>query len=298
MRIGIGVGGRTVDDAVRQVGRAADDGFAHAWFSNIFGLDALTACAIAGRETSGRIEVGTAVVPAQPRHPFAMAQQAASVHEACGGRLALGIGLSHQVVIADMLGLPWERPASFMEEYLSVLVPLLREGAVSFSGDFFRVHAQLERAYETPPSVIVAALGPRMLSITGRLADGTATWMTGPETIERHVVPTISTAAAEAGRPAPRVVMALPVCVTADAGAARAPAAKVFNVYAQLPAYRAMLDREGAAGPEDVAIIGDEDAVAARIRGFADIGVTDFDAALFGERDDMARTREVLRSLV
>ena len=297
MRIGIGVGGRTVDEAVRAVERAADDGFDHAWFSNIFGLDALTACAVAGRAVAGRIEVGTAVVPMQPRHPFAMAQQAASVHDACGGRLALGLGLSHQVVIEQMLGLPWERQASFTSEYLSVLVPLLRDGEVAFEGDFFRVKANLQRSYSEPPAVIIAALGPRMLAIAGSQADGTATWMTGRQTIEQHVVPRITAAAEEAGRPAPRVIMGLPVCATNDVDGARERAAKDFQVYGQLPSYRAMLDREGADGPADVAIIGSEESVAQRVRAMADVGVTDFDAVIFGDKDEVAATRDVLKAL-
>ncbi len=297
MRIGVGVGGSTVTAAVEAVRRAADDGFASAWFSNIFGLDAMTACAVAGQATGGRIEVGTFVVPAQPRHPFAMAQQAASTADACSGRFTLGIGLSHQVVIESMLGLPWERQASFMREYLSVLVPLLEQGSVAFEGEQFRVRGSLERPEHARPPVIVAALGPRMLQLTGELASGTATWMTGPRTVADHIVPSITRAAEQAGRPAPRVVVGLPVSVTADPDGARERAAKEFAVYGQLPSYRAMLDREDAAGPADVALVGDEDEVRKAVKGLADIGVTEFNAAIFGPRDDADRTRRLLQEL-
>ena len=138
-----------------------------------------------------------------------------------------------------------------------------------------------------------------MLKVTGALADGTVTWCTGPETLRTHIVPTLTAAAEAAGRPAPRVVTALPVCVTDDKAGAVARAAELFQVYGFLPSYRAMLDKEGAAGPQDVAIVGGEAEVGDRIRALADVGVTDFTAAEFGGNpDEVARTRELLRSLL
>jgi F420-dependent oxidoreductase-like protein len=297
MRIGVGTGGRSVDEAVASVRRAADQGFVSAWFSNIFGLDALTAAAVAGREVPG-IDIGTAVVPTFPRHPFAMAQQAFTANDACRGRLVLGIGLSHQIVIESMLGLSFERPARHMKEYLEVLMPLLRDGAVSHTGEVFTTSATLERTGTDGPAVIVAALGPVMLRLAGELTDGTTTWMTGPRTIADHVAPTINAAAEAAGRPAPRVVVGLPVCVTDDVAAAREVAAQTFAVYGGLPSYRAMLDREGAEGPADVAIVGDEEAVAAAVRGVFDAGATEFMAAPFGAPETTARTTELLATLL
>jgi len=297
MRIGVGTGGRTVDEAVASVRKAADQGFASAWFSNIFGLDAITAAAVAGREVPG-IEVGTAVVPTFPRHPYAMAQQAVTANDACGGRLVLGIGLSHQIVIESMLGLSFERPARHMKEYLEVLMPLLREGAVGHTGEVYTTGATLDRPRGDGPAVIVAALGPVMLRLAGALTDGTTTWMTGPRTIADHVAPTINAAAEAAGRPAPRVVVGLPVCVTDDVDAARALAAQTFAVYGGLPSYRAMLDREGAEGPADVAIVGDEETVAAAVRGVFDAGATELMAAPFGDTEAVARTTGLLAGLL
>ena len=297
MRIGLGSGGRTIAEAVEAAKQAEADGFASAWFSNIFGLDAMTVCAVAGAATS-TIELGTFVVPTFPRHPHAMAQQASSTNDAAGGRFTLGIGLSHQIVIEMMFGLSYDRPARHMEEYLSVVMPLLQEGKVSFAGDAYKVNGNLEaNGAPKPPSVVVAALGPKMLEITGRLADGTATWTTGPKTLGDHIVPTITAAADKAGRPAPRIIAGLPVCVTEDPDAARELAAKQFAVYGTLPAYRAMLDREGAATPGDIAIVGDEEAVADQVRQLADAGVTDFGASLYGSPEQTARGRELLRSL-
>ena len=297
MKIGLGAGGRTIADAVEATKQAEADGFASVWFSNIFGLDAMTVCAVAGAATS-TIELGTFVVPTFPRHPHAMAQQASSTNDAAGGRFTLGIGLSHQIVIEMMFGLSYDKPARHMEEYLSVLMPLLHEGKVQHAGETYKVAGNLERnGAPHPPSVVVAALGPKMLELTGRLADGTATWTTGVKTLGDHIVPTITAAAEKAGRPAPRIIAGLPVCVTEDPDAARELAAKVFAVYGTLPAYRAMLDREGAANPGDIALVGDEEAVAAQVRALADAGVTDFGGSLYGTDEQVARGRELLRSL-
>jgi alkanesulfonate monooxygenase SsuD/methylene tetrahydromethanopterin reductase-like flavin-dependent oxidoreductase (luciferase family) len=146
---------------------------------------------------------------------------------------------------------------------------------------------------------VVAALAPLMLKLAGRMADGTVTWMTGPATLAEHTVPTITAAAAAAGRPAPKVVVGLPVCVTDDVDRARERAGAVFAMYGFLPSYRAMLDREGAEGPADVAIVGDEQTVAAGIRRVADAGATDFSAAEFAvDPDERRRTRDLLRTLV
>lgn len=299
MDIGVNIGGRTVDEVVAGAERAVADGFTSGWMANIFGLDAVLACAVAGRAVPG-ITLGTAVTPTYPRHPHALAQQAMTAWDATGGRFVLGVGLSHQIVIETMFGLSFDRPAVHMREYLSVLLPLLRDGNVGFDGEQYRVHAPLERAGDLAgPPVLLAAMAPVMLRLAGEVADGTALWMTGAKTVTDHVAPRITKAASDAGRPAPRIVASLPVAVVANGGgdAAREEAARSFAVYGGLPSYRAMLDKEGAAGPEDVAIIGDEAAVEAGIRAMADAGVTEFAAARFGDTATVARTTEVLRAL-
>jgi F420-dependent oxidoreductase-like protein len=277
--------------------RAADQGFASAWMSNIFGVDALTALAVAGSQVPG-IEVGTAVVPTYPRHPAALAQQARTVAAAVDGRLVLGIGLSHKVVIEDMFGYDFSRPVLHMREYLSVLLPLLDGRQVAFSGQTVRASIGLTTPSPGRVPVVVAALGTQMLRLAGEKTDGTVLWMTGPATVRDHVVPVITAAAEAAGRPGPRVVCNLPVCVTSDPDNARERATKVFAIYGQLPSYRAMLDREGAAGPADVAIVGDEDTVGGQIRGLAEAGVTDFVGVEYTGGEDGARTRALLRTLV
>jgi len=301
MRIGVSLrdpSGPSPMTALREeLQRAAEQGFTSAWMSNIFGVDALTALAVAGNQVPG-IEVGTAVVPTYPRHPAVLAQQARTVAAAVDGRLVLGIGLSHKVVIEDMFGYDFSRPVLHMREYLAVLLPLLDRQSVSFTGTTVRANVGLTTPSPGRVPVVVAALGTQMLHLAGAQADGTVLWMTGPATVRDHVVPVITAAAESAGRPGPRVVCILPVCVTDDPDAARERAARIFAIYGELPSYRAMLDREGATGPADVAIVGDEDAVSAQISALAEAGVTDFVAGEYTTGADGARTRAFLRTLL
>ncbi len=288
----------TLDDVVAEAAAAERDGFAAYWAPNIFGLDALTALAVVATKVP-RIELGTSVVPTYPRHPHAIAQQAHTVAAASGGRFTLGIGLSHKIVIENMFGLSFDRPVRHLREYLSVLMPLSRNETANFDGEMYRVHAAVKVKGSDGFGVVVAALGEQMLRVTAALADGTLTWCTGPVTLASHTIPTITRAAEEFGRPSPRVIAALPVCVTADREAAAGRAAEIFAAYGSLPSYRAMLDREGVAGPADIAIIGSASEVQERIQALAEIGVTEFAAVEFGATaDEVADTREALKGLL
>lgn len=304
MRIGIWFGAVASEDGslggvMERCRKAEASGFATAWVTHILGNDAIMTLALAGQATS-RIELGTFVVPTYPRHPAVMAQQALTAAVATGGRLTLGIGLSHQMLIEGVFGLDFSKPLRHMREYLSVLMPLVAGQPVQFRGDEYRVTARLSVPGASRPDVIVAALGPQMLALAGRMADGTGTWMCGPNYLEKVVVPTISSAASEAGRKAPRVVAAFPIAVTANSEAAKTAAAQVFAMYGALPSYRATLDREGVAGPSDMAIVGDEAAVRAQLRHLAEIGVTDFNGAVYpvsGDPEAEGRTYEFLAAI-
>jgi F420-dependent oxidoreductase-like protein len=275
------------DEMIGQVVSLRDAGIEKAWSSQIFAYDALTALAAISREVPD-IDLGTAVVPTYPRHPVMLAAQALTVQAASGGRLTLGIGLSHQLVIENVFGQSFEKPARHMREYLSILMPLLEGEQVAFSGETLSASTFGPLQITAPaPTVLVAALGTTMLGVAGRMASGTITWMTGPATIESHIIPTIRAAAAEAGRSEPQIGVGLPVCVTGDPVAAREKAAELFAVYGHLPSYRAMLDREGAGGPADVAIVGTEDEVRAQLGRLADMGATDFCGAPFGSADEI-----------
>jgi len=301
MKIGIGsqvVGNpnATLDELIGEAKAAEADGFAFFSLPNIFGFDAISALTVAGRETK-RIELATGVTPTPPRHPFAIAQQALTAQAACRGRFVLGIGLSHKIVIENMLGLSYAHPAEQMREYLEVLMPAAAGKPVKFEGRHYRVQGQLQVAGGTPVPVVVAALGPKMLEVTGRLADGTATWMTGAKTLAEHTVPTITRAARAAGRPAPRIIAALPIALTGDPAKARDVANKLFAIYGQLPSYRAMLDREGAANPGDVGIAGDEAALRAGLARLRDAGVTHFVASTYpADAGCLERTRAFLKA--
>ncbi|HEY5170242.1 MAG TPA: TIGR03564 family F420-dependent LLM class oxidoreductase [Acidimicrobiia bacterium] len=300
MKIGIFGGdtaGRTIDEVVADARGAEADGFASYALPQIFALDAMGVLAVVGREVP-RISLATAVVPTYSRHPLTMAQQALTVQAASGGRFVLGIGLSHQLVIEGMFGLSFDKPVRHMREYLSVLMPLIHDGKASFKGETIRTEASIGVEPRIPCQVLVAALGEQMLKLAGTVTDGTVTWMTGPATLASHTVPIINAAAAAAGRPAPQIASSLPICVTNDIDAARARAARDFQVYGFLPSYRAMLDREGAEGPADVAIVGDDAAVEKHVRALADAGVTEYVASVYGSREERTRTRALLKSML
>ncbi len=289
---------KSLTETVAQLKRYADAGLDHAFAEQIFGPDALTLLATAGAQVPG-IGLGTGVVPVYPRHPMMLAQQALTVQWATGNRLLLGIGLSHQVVVENVWGMSWDRPARYMEEYLSSLMPLLRGEAARSTGERVTTNAFMPIAIPgvEPPPVLVAALGPAMLKLAGTVADGTATWMTGTGTVASHIVPTITAAAEASGRPAPRVVVALPVAVTKDSDAAKQRINEELSIYPNLPSYRAMLDKEGAATAADIAFVGDEESVAASITALADAGATDFVAAIAGDRAERERGFALLSEL-
>jgi F420-dependent oxidoreductase-like protein len=312
MRIGIMIGpeGRNyagkVDRLCSDAREADEAGFATAWIPQIPNdFDAMTAVAIMGRETS-RIELGTAVVPLQSRHPVALGQQALSTQAVCGGRFSLGVGPSHHWIVDDMLGLPYEKPAQVVEDYLDVFDAMFAgPGPVDVENDRFRIHNPLD-VTDLPVPVLLAALGPVMLRIAGERTEGTVLWMADERAIAQHVVPRITKAAQAAGRPTPRVVAGIPVglCGDDEVDAARARANRILAHAVYSPNYERLLERGDAVDVGDLAAVGSEAAVERRLRSFADAGTTDLSARILpvGEgRDALVassrRTREFLASL-
>ncbi len=243
--------------------------------------------------------MATAVIPIYGRHPQALAQQALSVQAAVDNRLTLGIGMSHRVVVEDLWGYRYERPARHLRQFLEGLMPLVHGQTVRAEGDMVTTvtPGPLQVPGAAPCPVVVAALGPAMLRVTGELADGTVTWMTGVRTVAAHIVPSITAAAEAAGRPAPRVVVSLPLAVTSDEAATRARIDTAFAAYPSFPSYKAMLDREGATRPSDVALVGDEEVVAAQVAAVAEAGGTDLVASVVGSSEDRGRAMALLGSL-
>jgi 5,10-methylenetetrahydromethanopterin reductase len=245
------------------------------------------------------IKVASGVVPIQNQHPMLMAQRVLTLNQIAGGRFTLGIGVTHRAVTEGMWGISWDRSVRRLSEYLDGLLPLLAGEQVNATGEMLTTRGALQISGAPTPDVYVAALGPQMLRLSGRRTAGTITWMTGPKTLKEHIGPTMRAAAAEAGRPdgAVSVAAALPIAVTDDVAAARAVAAEQFAMYGHLPSYRAMLDREGYAGPEDAALIGDESTVHDRLDEVRAADVDEFVAIPFDPSPEgQDRTRAFLRS--
>lgn len=301
-------------DMARKVAKLAADiewaesaGLDTAWMPQVpDDFDCLTMVSLMAAHSS-RIELGTAVVPLQAQHPIALARQALSVHAVTGGRLALGVGPSHHWIIRDMLGLPYEKPAAYTRDYLEVLNAAIAGPApVDVENDSFTVHNPTVLAADPPMPVLVAALGPVMLQIAGELADGTVLWMADERAIGEHIAPKITKAAADAGRPAPRIVAGIPVCLCEPSRVdeAKERANRILGEAEVSPNYQRLLERGDARDVGDLCAAGDEAGILARMRRFADAGVTDLSVRLLpigNNRDELVaskrRTREMIAEL-
>ncbi len=324
MRIGMFISGTSIHgstlDEVIDTARWADAaGLDTGWVPHIpWSLDALTAVALAGRETS-RIELGTAVVPTWSHHPYGMAQHALTAQAACGGRLAFGIGPSHRSVAEGWYGADYDGVIHHMRDYVAVLDacsaaqheanasgggPGGYGGPVQFVGERYRVSSMIDVPGATEVPVFLAALAPLMLRLAGERAAGTITWMADEHTHATHVVPRLASAAAAVGRPTPRVIAGLPVAVCDDRSLGLEVAEANYGMYRHMENYARMLELGESGSPGEVAIIGTEAQVAARIRSYEDAGVTDLAAMTFAVGADdaertrnLARTRELLAAL-
>jgi len=304
MKLGLFVGatatGRTVNEQVEDIIDAERRGFNSYWFAQTGETDVLTTIALAGRETD-RIELGTGVIPTYTRHPNVLAQQAATVNQATNGRLVLGIGPSHQPGV-ERLGLSYDRPARHIREYVEVLRAMSTEGQVDYEGEYFKMAAGFRLAGAAPYPIMISALAPLMLKVAGEVSDGTITWMAGVTALRQHVVPRLTEAASGVGRPAPRVVVGVPVSVSDDQDSARVVAGETFQGYGNLVNYRRVLDRGELGGPGDVAAVGPESEVADQLAAYAAAGATDLMAVVFPTGDNAEtskqRTIELLQGLV
>ena len=303
MRISIMFGSEAVGvplspaDVVAEAVAAEREGFDSAWCTHFSrGIDSLTMMAVAARATS-RIELGVGVVPTYPRHPVALAQSAATVQSLAGGRLVLGVGVSHRPVIEGMHGLDYTSQVGHLREYLEVLGGLLNEGSVSFAGEHYRVNASITTPGTSRVPLVVGALAPAMSRLGGELADGVTTWLAGPRSLEQVVVPAVVEGAEAGGRPSPRVLAGIPVAVDTDPERVQGAVARIFGGYGMLPNYQRLFDREGVAGPAELAITGDARAVRSGIRALFEAGATDVWAVPFDTGIGTVRTRELLIEL-
>lgn len=302
MRIGLNATGLVAQGSVQafvEHARAAEaDGFASYWVAEhpTGGLDALTVLTVVGQSVTS-MELGTAVIPTYPRHPMVLAGQALTAQSAIDGRLTLGIGLSHQSMMGE-LGLEDDKPIRHLRDYLSILVPLIEDGSVDYQGESLSCRASVFRPAERPPQVLVAALGPQTLQVAGARTAGTSLAWVGPKTVREHIVPRLGEAAEAAGRGAPRVLATLPICVTDDPAAIRSRITATAAMYAQLPSYQAMFEREGVSEPGELGLVGSEAQVEEQLAVLAAAGVTDYAASEFTPSpDEREHTRALLKRL-
>jgi len=283
-----------IDDAAA----AREAGYKSYWIAEhpTGGFDALTVLSVVAQQVPD-IELGTAIIPTYPRHPMVLAGQTLTAQTATEDRLTLGIGLSHAVMMAQ-LGIGFEKPIRHLKEYLSILMPLLETGKVSYQGETLSCEAEIFKPVARRPCTVVAALGPQALRLAGSRTDGTTLAWVGPKTIRQHIVPNISEAATKAGRPAPRIIATLPVCVTDNPQKIRDLISKNLSMYGELPSYKAMFEREGISAPGELAIVGSHAEVEDGLNGLAAAGVTDFAASVFAtSADEHLHSRELLTNL-
>lgn len=310
MRIGLMVGperrrhAQKVRRLIDDVTFAEEAGFATVWIPQVpDDFDAMTAATLAGMTTE-RIEIGTAVVALQSRHPVALAQQALSTQAVCEGRFTLGIGPSHHWIISEMMGLPYDRPAAVVRSYLDVFdAAFAGPGPVDVENEHFSIHNPLDITDISTNPVLIAALGPVMLRLAGERADGTILWMADERAIGDHIAPRINAAAESAGRPAPRIVAGVPVCLCRDdeVDAARARADRILAEAEISPNYQKLLERGDARNVSDILAAGSEEAVLARLRSYADAGVTDLSVRVMpiGEgRDELLASSRRIREFL
>ena len=265
-----------VDDAISQASGAFHRGVRQVWLNQRFDVDALTLAAVIATAVPG-LGVGTAVVPINPRHPLVVASAAQTAQAAAHGNFSLGIGLGGNELEQRAFGIPAGKEVTRLREYLTVLRSILDDGEVDFHGEELAARPPLSPAVTggRPFPVYVAAMGPRALRAAGELADGTVTYLAGPRTIEEFIAPTIARAAADAGRPPPRIIALVPVAVTNNSDTARADAAKALHFYDQIPSNQKIMAREGVAHAADLAVIGDPDAVIGQLLRYRAAGATD-----------------------
>ncbi len=291
-RVGVQVmpaaGRPPIEELVAQARDAAAAGLHAVWMGQGFDLDSLTALAVVGREVPG-VDVGVQVVPTWPRHPLVLASQALTVQAATGNRLILGVGLSHWPTVERTWGLRFDDPIQHLEDHLSVLATVFADTA--------RLPYPIAVEGARPPRLVAGVLGRRALAVAGRLADGVLTTFTGPRGLADHVAPTVSRAAADAGRPAPAIIATLPVAVTDDPAGARDDLQRSFGSLARLPSYAASLAREGASSAVDVAAIGDHRTVRSQLEALLSAGATELSPFLVGDPADRPRALAVLAEL-
>ena len=278
--IGEGPSGTGVNGLVDAAIKAEQFGFDGIWYPQLNNVDALTVIGLASNNTS-KIQMGTAVIPIFTRHPLVMAQQAMTVQIAINGRLSLGLGLSHKVIMQNSFGLKYENLTQHAIEYLSIINQLNESSSVDFTGQFYRAEWTIDLPNFSKFPVFFAALGPKMLAAAGKYADGTITWMAGPKVLERDIVPLITKSSKMAERSCPKILAGIPVAITNDIEKARESANKQFGLYKKFPSYKRLLCLENASLVSDIAVIGNRNEVKNQLERYYSSGANEILAMAF-----------------
>ena len=295
---GAGTGLATVAEVREHAAWAAAAGFESFWLSQVFGVDPIVALAAVGAEFPSFTELGTSVVPLAGRHPLALAAEARTAQSALDDRFTLGIGTSHQMVVEGFFGESYGRPFSRVSEFLDALIPLLDGEPADVAGDqvFAKGWLTIDAA---PCPVLLAALGPKMLELAGRVTAGTSIASCGPLTIANHIAPLINAAAERANRPRPRVVALVGVCITDDPAGVRAHGRAQSQMYDAFPSYRQALVREGVASGADLILAGSIGEITDGLAAYGAAGATDLRVMISSRtHDERLATQEALAALL
>jgi probable F420-dependent oxidoreductase len=244
--------GRSLQQATERVRAAEELGYDSTYVTHIAGRDSLSVL-MAYAAATERIKLGTGVLPIYSRTPAATAQTAATIDEFSGGRMVLGLGVSHAVTVENWYGTKIERPVSAMREYVEA-IRAMYTGGEGPQGEFFPTRFRFmgyEPRAELP--IYVAALSPNMLRLAGEIADGVMLWLCNPNYVRDVVVPEVRAGRERAGKSLDGfdVVAAVPAAVTDDRAAAFETMRNDLVTYWSLPFYRAMIERSGFG--EDIA---------------------------------------------
>ncbi|MBS2537630.1 TIGR03564 family F420-dependent LLM class oxidoreductase [Catenulispora sp. NF23] len=291
----------SIDTTVQLAREAEQAGTRSAWFGQTFGYDSPSLAAIVGREVPG-LQVGTSAIPIFGRHPLLIASQAQTAQAATGGRYHLGLALGTKWLTETGFGIPYERPIRLLREFLTALRQLIETGSADFHGELLTATTPLPATVpgaEPPVPILVAAMGPQALRASGELADGILPYLAGPRALAEHIVPQVRAAAEAAGRPAPRIVAFVPGVVTSDVETVRRKAVEELAFYEQFPSYQRVIGLSGATRAGDLAVVGDEETVAAEVRRYREAGATEvvFSSTDLSTAEDRRRTWRLLGQL-
>jgi F420-dependent oxidoreductase-like protein len=261
---------------IAQAKRAHASGVEQIWLGQLFDLDSLALAAVIGAAVPG-LGVGTNAVPINPRHPLIVASLAQTAQAAAHGNFSLGVALGGHEFERRAFGISPVNTVQRLREHLAVVRSVLEDGAVDFHGNEITAAPELPVRVPggTPIPIYVAAMGPKALQVTGELADGTQLFLAGPRTIYEFIEPAIGKAAADAGRPRPRIIASVPVLVSDDLEAGRAEAVEQLAFYEAVPSYQKVLAREGVTRAGELAVIGTPDSVIRQLESYRDAGATD-----------------------